>query len=477
MEKIKNKAITSRDENFAQWYTDVVKAAKLADYSSVKGCIIFEPNGYSIWEKIQENLNKMFVATGHQNVYMPLLIPESLMKKEGELIEGFAPEGAWVTEGGNTKLEEKLMVRPTSETLFSDYYSRKVKSYRDLPKLYNQWTNVMRWEKETRPFLRTREFLWQEGHTVHETEKEAIEETLRMQKVYRDFFVNYLAIPVITGKKTEKEKFAGAECTYTVEALMYNGVALQSATSHYFGQKFSKAYDIKFLGRDEKWQYAYQTSWGASTRMMGGLIMVHGDDRGLVLPPKIAPRQVVIIPIGKDENVINVADDLNIKLVNAGISSFVDKSEKSPGFKFAEHEVCGIPLRIEIGPRDLAENKITLARRDNFEKITITLDKDIVKETQKLLDMIQDNLLKQATIRRDKLTFTCKTYKEVEQTIKKQPGFIHAMWCGDQECELKMKELCGLKSRCILENEKPITDTCVVCGRPAKHHVVWGLQY
>lgn len=477
MEKIKNKAITSRDENFAQWYTDVVKAAKLADYSSVKGCIIFEPNGYSIWEKIQENLNKMFVATGHQNVYMPLLIPESLMKKEGELIEGFAPEGAWVTEGGNTKLEEKLMVRPTSETLFSDYYSRNVKSYRDLPKLYNQWTNVMRWEKETRPFLRTREFLWQEGHTVHETEKEAIEETLRMQKVYRDFFVNYLAIPVITGKKTEKEKFAGAECTYTVEALMYNGVALQSATSHYFGQKFSKAYDIKFLGRDEKWQYAYQTSWGASTRMMGGLIMVHGDDRGLVLPPKIAPRQVVIIPIGKDENVTNVADDLNIKLVNAGISSFVDKSEKSPGFKFAEHEVCGIPLRIEIGPRDLAENKITLARRDNFEKITITLDKDIVKETQKLLDMIQENLLKQATIRRDKLTFTCKTYKEVEQTIKKQPGFIHAMWCGDQECELKMKELCGLKSRCILENEKPITDTCVVCGRPAKHHVVWGLQY
>ena len=327
---MKNKAITSRDEDFAQWYTDVVKAAHLAEYSNVKGCIVFEPNGYALWEKMQSILDKMFKQTGHQNVYMPLFIPEALLKKEGELIAGFAPECAWVTTGGSAVLEDRFAVRPTSETLFSDYFSAKVKSYRDLPKLYNQWCNFVRWEKETRPFLRTREFLWQEGHTIHETEKEAVEETLRMLGIYEKFFKEYLVIPCITGRKTEKEKFAGAERTYTIEALMYNGVALQSATSHYFGQKFSKAYDVKFLNRNNEWENVYQTSWGCTTRMIGGLIMVHSDENGLVLPPKIAPRQVAIVPIGNDEEVLTLCNSICEKLNAKDIVAFVDNSEKSP---------------------------------------------------------------------------------------------------------------------------------------------------
>ncbi|MBO4412411.1 MAG: proline--tRNA ligase, partial [Clostridia bacterium] len=363
-----------------------------------------------------------------------------------------------------------------SETLFSDYFSNVVKSYRDLPLKYNQWCSVMRWEKETRPFLRTREFLWQEGHTIHETEKEAREETLRMLDVYKDFFENYLAIPVITGRKTEKEKFAGAEETYTCEALMYNGVALQSATSHYFGQKFAKAYDIKFLSRQEQWEYVHQTSWGATTRMIGALIMVHSDDNGLVLPPKIAPRQVVIVPIGKEDEVFNLANEINSKLLTAGITSFVDNSEKSPGFKFAEHEVNGIPVRIEIGMRDLAENKITLARRDTRDKITVTKDCNIVLEVQNLMENIQNNLLKKATKRRDELTFVCENLQEVEKVLNTQPGFIKASWCGCEECELKMKEIKGCKSRCITDG-KLISDKCVVCGKPAKQNVIWGIQY
>ena len=393
---MKNKAITDRNEDFAKWYTDVVKAAKLAEYSNVKGCIVFEPNGYALWENMQSVLDKMFKQTGHQNVYMPLFIPESLLKKEGELIEGFAPECAWVTQGGKNNLEERMAVRPTSETLFSDYYSLKVKSYRDLPKLYNQWCNVLRWEKETRPFLRTREFLWQEGHTIHETEKEAIEETLRMLNIYKKFFEEYLAIPVITGRKTEKEKFAGAEFTYTVEALMYNGVALQSGTSHYFGQKFSKAYDIKFLNRNNEWEYVYQTSWGVTTRMIGGLIMVHSDENGLVLPPKIAPRQVVIVPIGNDENILSFANEILNKLNDADITAFIDNSEKSPGFKFAEHEVNGIPVRIEIGKRDYDNGIITFARRDTREKITEDINCDVVKVVKDLLNDIQSNLYNRA---------------------------------------------------------------------------------
>lgn len=474
---MKNKAITDREVDFAKWYTDVVKAAKLADYSSVKGCCILEPNGYALWEKIQSVLDKMFKETGHQNVYLPMFIPESLMRKESELIEGFAPEGAWVTQGGKNTLEERLIVRPTSETLFSDYYALKVKSYRDLPKLYNQWCNVVRWEKETRPFLRTREFLWQEGHTVHETEKEAKEETLKMLNIYKKFFEEYLAIPVITGRKTEKEKFAGAEYTYTVEALMYNGVALQSGTSHYFGQKFSKAYDIKFLNRNNQLEYAYQTSWGVSTRMIGGLIMVHSDENGLVLPPKIAPRQVVIVPIGDDEKVLNLSNQILEKLKSAGIVTFADLTEKSPGFKFAEHEVNGIPVRIEIGKRDLENNLITLARRDTREKINVDANCDIVEVVKNLLDDIQNNLYNKALKRRNELTYDCKTLEEVEKIMNTKPGFVRAMWCGEEACELKMKEIRGTKSRCILENEKPISNKCVVCGKKAKHLVVWGIQY
>ncbi len=474
---MKNKAITDRNEDFAKWYTDVVKAAKLAEYSNVKGCIVFEPNGYALWENMQSVLDKMFKQTGHQNVYMPLFIPESLLKKEGELIEGFAPECAWVTQGGKNNLEERMAVRPTSETLFSDYYSLKVKSYRDLPKLYNQWCNVVRWEKETRPFLRTREFLWQEGHTIHETEKEAIEETLRMLNIYKKFFEEYLAIPVITGRKTEKEKFAGAEFTYTVEALMYNGVALQSGTSHYFGQKFSKAYDIKFLNRNNEWEYVYQTSWGVTTRMIGGLIMVHSDENGLVLPPKIAPRQVVIVPIGNDENILSFANEILNKLNDADITAFIDNSEKSPGFKFAEHEVNGIPVRIEIGKRDYDNGIITFARRDTREKITEDINCDVVKVVKDLLNDIQSNLYNRALARRNELTYECKDLKEIEKIMSSKPGFVKAMWCGEEECELKMKEIRGTKSRCILENEKPIDDKCVVCGKPAKHLVVWGIQY
>lgn len=368
MNDIQNKAITKRDVDFAKWYTDVVKAAKLATYSNTKGCIVFEPNGYAIWEKMQSVLDSEFKKTGHQNVYMPLLIPENLMNKEGELVNGFAPEVAWVTIGGQKELDERLCIRPTSETLFSDYYSSVVKSYRDLPKLYNQWCNVLRWEKETRPFLRSREFLWQEGHTVHETKEEAEKETLQMLNVYNDFFHNYLAIPSIVGKKTDKKKFAGAEYTYTVESLMYNGVSLQSGTSHYFGQKFSRAYDIKFVNRENKFDYAYQTSWGVTTRMIGALIMVHSDDYGLVLPPKIAPRQVVIIPIKDTLEVSNLAHKYLEELNKNNIISYIDNTNKSAGFKFAEAEVNGIPIRIEIGPRDLENGKVVLVRRDTREK-------------------------------------------------------------------------------------------------------------
>lgn len=474
---MKNKAITSRDEDFAQWYTDVVKAAKLADYSGTKGCIVFEPNGFALWEKMQSVLDRMFKETGHVNVCMPMLIPESLLKKEGELIEGFAPECAWVTMGGNKNLEERFAIRPTSETLFSDYYKDKVKSYRDLPKLYNQWCSVMRWEKETRPFLRTREFLWQEGHTIHESSREAIEETERMLHVYERFFKEYLAIPAITGIKTEKEKFAGAETTYTVESLMYNGVTLQSATSHYFGQKFSKAYDIKFLNRENQLEYAYQTSWGASTRMIGGLIMVHSDDFGLVLPPKIAPKQVVIVPIGTDEKVMNLSDKICQKLNSNGVVAFVDKTERSPGFKFAEHEVCGIPVRVEVGMRDLEQGLITLARRDTRAKVTITANGDIVGEVKVLLTDIQNNLYNTALERRNKLTFKAKTLDELDKIMSRQPGFVYAPWCGSTECEMKVKEVKGTKSRCITAEHVCSDDKCLVCGKKAKHIVVWGIQY
>ena len=472
-----NKAITKRDDDFAKWYTDIVMAAKLARYSNVKGCIIYEPNGTAIWEKIQGILDKKFKETGHRNVQMPMLIPESLLRKESELVAGFAPEVAWVTYGGNKELDERLCIRPTSETIFSDYYHDVVKSYKDLPLKYNQWCNVMRWEKEARPFLRGREFFWQEGHTVHATKEEAEAETRGMLEVYKEFFEDYLAIPVLTGRKTEKEKFAGAEYTLTVESLMYNGVTLQSGTTHYFGQKFSKAYDIKFVNKDNQFEYAYQTSWGVSNRMIGALIMVHSDDAGLVLPPRIAPIEVAIIPIGNDEKVISLANKYKEELNKNNITAYVDNSDKTPGFKFAEAEVNGIPVRIEIGLRDLENHELTFARRDTRGKMQVSLDTNIVKYTKELLERIQKDMYNRALARRESLTFEAHNLKEIEDILNKQPGFIHAMWCGDNACEEKIKEIKGCKSRCILENEKAIDDKCVCCGKPAKHHVVWGIQY
>ena len=473
---MKNDAITSRDVDFAKWYTDVVKAAHLADYTSVKGCIAIEPNGYAIWEKMQSILDKKFKELGHVNCQMPVLIPENLLKKEGELVNGFAPEVAWITMGGSKELDERLAFRPTSETMFCDYYKDHIKSYRDLPKLYNQWCNVIRWEKETRPFLRSREFLWQEGHTAHATEEEAINETNRMMDVYRWFHHEILAIPSINGTKTEKEKFAGAEYTLTNEALMYNGVALQSGTSHYFGQKFSTAYDVKFLNKENKQEFVYQTSWGTTTRMIGGLIMVHSDDKGLVLPPRIAPKQVAIIPIGNNDKVNELCDKINQELNNNDIVSYVDNTDKSPGFKFAEAEVNGIPVRIEIGPRDLENNKITFARRDTSEKYTEDLNIDIVSYIKDLLEKIQRDMYNRALQRREELTFTAKDLDEMENILNTQPGFIHADWCGNIECENKIKEIKGCKSRCII-NEPLITGKCVCCGKEAKHHVIWGIQY
>ena len=476
---MKNKAITSREVDFAKWYTDVVMASHLANYSNVKGCVTIEPNGYAIWEKMQSILDKKFKDAGHQNVYMPVLIPENLLNKESELINGFAPEVAWVTHGGSKELDERMCIRPTSETLFSDYYSNVVKSYRDLPKKYNQWCNVLRWEKETRPFLRSREFLWQEGHTVHETKEEAEAETKQMLDIYLDFFENYLAIPAIVGKKTEKEKFAGAEYTLTIESLMYNGVALQSGTSHYFGQKFSKAYDIKFSNRENKLEYAYQTSWGVTTRMIGALIMVHSDDNGLVLPPKIAPKPVIIIPIGTSEKVAEYSKKLEQQLLNKGIQCSIDTTEKSPGFKFAEAEVNGIPVRIEVGERDLDKEQITLARRDTREKITISTNDDIISKIIDLLDEIQNNLYNRALKRRNDMTYTATSLEKMDEIITNHPGFIKAMWCGNTECENKIKEIKGIKSRCIPfdEAQEHISDTCVCCGNKAKTMVVWGIQY
>lgn len=473
---MKNNKITSRDVDFAKWYNDVVESARLARYSNVKGCIIFEPNGCALWESIKENMDKLFKETGHKNIMMPMFIPENLLRKEGELVNGFAPEVAWVTIGGSKPLEEKLAVRPTSETLFSDYFHEVVKSYRDLPLKLNQWCSVVRWEKETRPFLRSREFFWQEGHTVHATSEEAEKETRDMLNIYIKFFTEYLAVPVVSGKKTEKEKFAGAEYTLTIEALMHNGVCLQSGTSHYFGQKFSEAYDIKFLNKDNKQEYAYQTSWGTSNRMIGAVIMVHGDDYGLVLPPKIAPIKVDIIPIGNDILTSSEIEIIKSKLSENNITFKVDDSDKTPGFKFAESEVNGTPIRIEIGKRGLENKKVTLVRRDTREKISVDIN-EVIDKVKFLLTDIQDNLYNKALERMNALTFEASTMSEMESIIKEHPGFIKADWCGRSECEVKLKDKTSIKSRCILENEKLITGKCAICGKPAKELVIWGIQY
>ena len=470
-------AITSRDEDFAKWYTDIVKKAELVDYSGVKGCMVIRPYGYGIWENIQKDLDRRFKETGVENVYMPMFIPESLLQKEKDHVEGFAPECAWVTVGGSEKLTERLCVRPTSETLFCEHYAKIINTYRDLPKLHNQWCSVVRWEKTTRPFLRTSEFLWQEGHTMHETAEEAIDETLKMLKVYEDFYRETLAIPAVVGKKTEKEKFAGAEATYTIEPMMHNGVALQGGTTHYFGDGFAKSFDITYQGRDNKLHYPHQTSWGVSTRMIGAIIMVHGDDDGLVLPPKVAPIQVAIIPIAQHkegvlDKVYEVADtlkkDFRVK---------VDASDKAPGWKFSEYEMKGVPVRVELGPKDIEKNQCVIVRRDNREKIFVSLD-NLSEEVQKALDAVHNAMYEKALKNMEEKTSVATSFDEFVDIAENKPGFIKAMWCGDKECEEKLKEVTnGVKSRCIPFEEENLADTCVCCGKPAKHMVYWGKQY
>ena len=464
--------ITNRDVDFAKWYTDVCLSADLVDYSTVKGSMIIRPLGYAIWENIQSVLDKMFKETGHENVQMPMFIPESLLNVEKEHVEGFAPEVAWVTHGGKEKLEERMCVRPTSEVLFCDHYKKIIKTYRDLPKLYNQWCTIVRWEKTTRPFLRSREILWQEGHTMHRTSEEAIAETLKMFNIYKKFQEEYLAIPVITGRKTEKEKFAGAEITYTIEAMMYDGYALQNGTSHYFGNHFADAFKIRFTDTDNKLKTPYQTSWGVSTRMIGSIIMVHGDNHGLVLPPKIAPFKVIIIPIGEVDDKLN---DLKNKLNEANITYKTDESNKRPGYKFAEAEVKGYPIRIELGKRDLENNQVTLVRRDTLEKISVSYE-NLVKTIQELLETIQNDMYNRAKTRRDKMIYDVKDYNELLNIAKNKPGFVKINWCGDSACEDKIKEDTAMKSRCIIENEE-ISGPCVVCGKKATTRLYVGKQY
>lgn len=466
----------SMDEDFAKWYTDVVKKAELCEYTSVKGCMVIRPYGYAIWENIQRIMDGMFKATGHENVCMPMFIPESLLEKEKDHVEGFAPEVAWVTHGGNEKLEERLCVRPTSETLFCEHYANIVHSYRDLPKLYNQWVSVVRWEKTTRPFLRTREFLWQEGHTIHATAEEAQEETIRMLNVYAEFCEKYLAMPVVKGVKTAKERFAGAEDTYTIEALMHDGKALQSGTSHYFGDGFAKAFDIQFTGKDNKLHHPFQTSWGTTTRLIGAIIMTHGDDNGLVLPPAVAPIQLVIIPIASHkEGVLDKANELKNRLANV-CRVKLDDSDNSAGWKFAEYEMKGVPLRLEIGPKDIENNRCVVVRRDNGEKIFVSLD-ELETKIPELLEAVRDGLYQKAIDRRAAMTFTAKDYAELKDIADNKPGFIKAMWCGDRECEDKLKDELGITSRCIPFEQEHLGDTCVCCGKPAKHMLYWGKAY
>ena len=469
--------ITAMDVDFAQWYTDVVKKAELVDYSGVKGCMVIRPYGYAIWENIQHDLDARFKKLGHENVYMPMFIPESLLQKEKDHVAGFAPECAIVTMGGQNKLAERLIVRPTSETLFCEHYKSIIHSYRDLPKLYNQWCNVVRWEKTTRPFLRTSEFLWQEGHTMHENEAEAREETLRMLQCYEDFYRETLAIPAVTGRKTEKEKFAGAMETYTIEPMMHNGVALQGGTSHYFGDGFAKAFDITYTDRENKVCYPHQTSWGVSTRMIGAIIMTHGDDNGLILPPKVAPIQIAIIPVAQHkEGVLEKANELKA-LLSEKFRVKLDDSDNSTGWKYSQYEMKGVPLRLEIGPRDIENNSCVLVSRVSRQKTFVSLD-NLVEEVQKALDAVHNELYERALKNLEEKTSVAHSYEEFLDIAENHPGFIKAMWCGESECEDKLKdETGGVKSRCIPFVEEAIGETCVCCGKPAKHMVVWGRQY
>ncbi|MCH5353656.1 MAG: proline--tRNA ligase [Acutalibacter sp.] len=476
-EKKKVEDITSMDEDFAQWYTDIVRKAELADYTSVKGAIVYAPYGYAIWENIQKDMDERFKKLGVQNVYMPMLIPESLLQKEKDHIEGFAPECAVVTQGGGEELSEKLYIRPTSEVLFCEHYQKIIHSYRDLPKLYNQWCSVMRWEKTTRPFLRGAEFLWQEGHTMHETAEEAEEFALKMLRVYEDVYRETLAIPPVVGKKTEKEKFAGAVSTYTLEPMMHNGVALQGGTTHYFGDGFSKAFDINFTGRDNGLHAPFQTSWGMSTRLIGAVIMVHGDDNGLVLPPKVAPIQVVIVPIAQHKpGVLEKAQELYDTL-SKQFRVKLDDRDNSPGWKFAQYEMQGVPIRLEIGPKDLEQNQCVLVRRDTGEKQFTSLD-GLSDTIEKTLVSLHNDMYQRAQENLASKTFIAHNYEEFLDIAKNKPGFIKAMWCGDSACEDKIKEdTGGVKSRCIPFEEEHISDVCACCGKPAKHMVYWGKQY
>ncbi len=468
--------ITPRDVDFAKWYTDVVKKTDLVDYSSVKGCMIIRPYGYAIWENIQKTLDSMFKKTGHKNVMMPMFIPESLLNKEKDHVEGFAPEVAWVTHGGSERLAERLCVRPTSETLFCEHYANIIRSYRDLPKLYNQWCSVVRWEKTTRPFLRSREFLWQEGHTMHATAEDAEHETLQMLDIYADFCEKYLAIPVVKGRKTDKEKFAGAKATYTIEALMHDGKALQSGTSHNFGDGFARAFDIQYLDKDNQLKYCHQTSWGMSTRIIGGIIMTHGDDSGLVLPPVVAPTQVVIIPIAQHkEGVLEKANEIKARLESL-VRVDLDDSDNSSGWKFAEYEMRGVPIRLEIGPKDIENNQCVLVRRDNGQKTFVPLD-TLETAISELLADITVSLYNKALERRESMTYTAHDMEEMIEIAGSKPGFIKAMWCGDLECEEKLKEVADVTSRCMPFDSEYVGDTCVCCGKKATKMVYWGKAY
>ncbi len=469
--------ITSMDVDFAQWYTDICKKADLIDYSSVKGCIIIRPYGYAIWENIQRILDQRFKELGHENVYMPMFIPEGLLNKEKDHVEGFAPEVAWVTHGGNEPLQERLCVRPTSETLFCEHYANIIRSYRDLPKLYNQWCSVVRWEKTTRPFLRSREFLWQEGHTMHETAEEAREETIRMLNVYADFHEKDLAIPVIKGAKTPSDKFAGAEDTYCIEAMMHDGKALQAGTSHFFGDGFARAFDIQFADRSNQLRYPFQTSWGVSTRMIGGIIMAHGDDNGLVLPPAVAPIQIVVIPIAAHKEGVTEAARAVAERLSVRFRVKLDDSDNSPGWKFSEYEMKGVPLRVEIGPRDLEAGQCVLVTRHDREKTIVPLD-GLEDAAAERLAAVRDGMYEKALANRERRTYTCRTLDEITQKLAENgDGLVRAMWCGDEACEDAVKEKTGVGSRCIPFEQEAVSDRCVCCGRPAKQLVYWGKAY
>ncbi len=469
-------AITAQEVDFTQWYTDVCLKAELVDYSSVKGFLILRPYGQAIWENIQKILDGEFKKTGHENVAMPVLIPESLLKKEGELVNGFAPEVAWVTHGGSEKLEERLAVRPTSETMFCDHWAHVLHSYRELPMKYNQWCSVIRWEKTTRPFLRSREFWWQEGHTIHETKEEAEAETMQQLNCYADFCEKSLCIPVLRGRKTDKEKFAGAEATYTIEAMMKDGKSLQSGTSHFFGDKFSRAYDVTFQGRDNKLTYPWQTSWGVSTRLVGAIIMTHGDDSGLVLPPDVAPFQVVVVPIAAHKPGVNEKAAELTERISKFARVKLDNSDNSPGWKFAQWEMKGVPLRLEIGPKDIEKNQCVLVRRDTREKIFVSLD-ELETAIPAALEALAKDLYEKALANREARTWSASTMDEIMELAETKTGFVKTMWCGELECEEQMKEKAGLSSRCMPLAQEELGEVCPICGKPAKVSIVWGKAY